>query len=143
MTDDEKPGSCALCGSESEIRARWLTAEGLLQDHELCKTCCVNFRVAFQGQRWLQSACFSDIAPNDQQSAAKTDSLADSLQCEIVRVRDVVLPVYDGTSIGITAATMMRQAIGDASIALAKGDAVAMLRAYNALSAIRLPETGQ
>jgi hypothetical protein len=66
------------------------------------------------------------------------DSLGTALPAEMARVRDEVLPVYDGIPTGRIAAALMRADLDRATKALAEGDVVAMLRAYEALKGCNL-----
>jgi hypothetical protein len=61
------------------------------------------------------------------------DSLGTALPREMARVRDVVLPEYLAIPTGIFAATMMRADLDRAATALAEGDVIEMLRAYESL----------
>jgi hypothetical protein len=65
-------------------------------------------------------------------------SLGEALPAEMARVRDQLLPVYDSMPEGIFAATMMRADLDQAAKAMAEGDVVAMLRAYEALKGYTL-----
>lgn len=60
------------------------------------------------------------------------ETLADALLNEQQRVREL-LPLYDAIPTGIFAATMMRQSLARAEQAVASGDGVAMLAAYEDL----------
>lgn len=61
-------------------------------------------------------------------------SLGEALPREMARVRDHVMPAYvECGSAGSFALALMRQALDDAAMALAEGDVVAMLRAYESL----------
>lgn len=62
------------------------------------------------------------------------ESLGEALPREMTRVRDMVMPVYQeiGPS-GAPALFMMRRDLDAAQKALAKGDVVEMLRAYEEL----------
>jgi hypothetical protein len=63
-----------------------------------------------------------------------SESLGEALPLEMARVRDEVLPFY--LEIGPTgsfAAGMMRRDLDEAAKAMACGDVVAMLRAYQEL----------
>lgn len=63
-----------------------------------------------------------------------TENLAEALPLEMARVRDELLPEYDALGApGVFAAAVLRHDLDDASRALASGDVVAMLRAYEAL----------
>jgi hypothetical protein len=62
------------------------------------------------------------------------DTLGDALPREMSRVRDHVLPAYvDIGEAGRFAATMIRNTLDVATKALAEGDVVMMLRAYQEL----------
>lgn len=63
----------------------------------------------------------------------QTQTLGDALPREMARVRDEVLPMYLEIPTGIFAAIMMRNALNAAAKAMAEGDVVAMLRAYEEL----------
>lgn len=65
---------------------------------------------------------------------SKTESLGEALPREMKRVRDEVIPAYIaiGPSGGL-ALLMMRAELDAATKALAEGDVVAMLRAYENL----------
>jgi hypothetical protein len=65
---------------------------------------------------------------------AETNTLGDALPREMARVRDEVLPAYVeiGAS-GAIAATLMRRSLDLAAKAMAEGDVVAMLAAYEDL----------
>lgn len=65
-------------------------------------------------------------------------TLGDQLPAEMKRVRDVLLPVYDATPMGHIAAAMMRASLDQATKALAEGDVVAMMRAYEDLKGYSL-----
>ena len=64
----------------------------------------------------------------------ETKTLGDELPREMARVRDKVMPVYQsiGTA-GALALAMMRADLDAAARAMAEGDVVAMLRAYESL----------
>lgn len=64
---------------------------------------------------------------------APMESLGTALPKEMARVRDVVLPEYLAIPTGIFAATMMRFDLDAAATALAQGDVIAMIRAYESL----------
>lgn len=66
------------------------------------------------------------------------DTLADSLPKEMARVRDELLPVYDSIPMGVFAATMMRADLDRAARAMAAGDTVAMIGAYESLKGYKL-----
>lgn len=68
----------------------------------------------------------------------KPRSLGEALPAEMARVRDEVLPVYLTIPTGIFAATMMRQSLDNAAKALAEGDTVAMITAYEDLKGYKL-----
>jgi hypothetical protein len=64
----------------------------------------------------------------------RPDTLGEALPKEMARVRDELMPRY--TAIGLHGQfglAMMRAALDAAARALAEGDVVAMLRAYEAL----------
>lgn len=61
------------------------------------------------------------------------DTLGDALPREMARVRDEVLPFYTPAVNGQFAAALMRKSLDDAAKALAEGDVVAMLAAYENL----------
>lgn len=63
-----------------------------------------------------------------------SDTLGDALPKEMARVRDRVMPAYQeiGNS-GWFALNMMRRDLDAAAKAMAEGDVVAMIRAYEAL----------
>lgn len=62
------------------------------------------------------------------------DTLGDALPREMARVRDEVMPAYQACgNAGVFALTMMRRDLDAAAKALAEGDVVAMLRAYQSL----------
>ena len=66
-------------------------------------------------------------------------SLGDALPAEMARVRGEVLPAYLESGVGgLPAATMMRRDLDAAARAMAEGDVVAMLRAYEALKGWQL-----
>lgn len=66
-------------------------------------------------------------------------SLGDALPREMARVRDVVMPPYlEIGAPGMFAVTMMRGDLDFAAKALAEGDVVAMLRAYESLKGWKL-----
>lgn len=68
-----------------------------------------------------------------------TESLGTALPKEMARVRDEVLPAYVEIGMpGIFAATMIRGHLDEAAEAMAEGDVVAMLRAYEALKGCNL-----
>jgi len=58
---------------------------------------------------------------------------------EMARVRDKLLPLYDGLpgNVGVFAATMMRQELDRATRALAEGDAIQCIRSYEALKGFK------
>lgn len=66
--------------------------------------------------------------------STKAQSLGEALPAEMARVRDQLIPLYlsCGTA-GVPAATMMRMSLDAAAKAMAEGDVVAMLRAYEDL----------
>jgi hypothetical protein len=63
-----------------------------------------------------------------------SETLGDALPKEMARVRDVVMPAYQeiGNS-GWFALTMMRRDLDAAAKAMAEGDVVAMMQAYQSL----------
>jgi len=65
-------------------------------------------------------------------------NLVEGIQAECNRLRDRVLPEYDKIPEGIFAATMMRQAIKRGEAAIASGDVVECLAAYNDLKGFEL-----
>lgn len=67
------------------------------------------------------------------------DTLGDALPREMARVRDEVMPPYlEIGPAGRFAIAMMRVDLDRAAAALAEGDVVAMLRAYQALKDYKL-----
>lgn len=62
------------------------------------------------------------------------ETLGDALPKEMARVRDKLIPIYQacGRSSGF-AIMLMRKALDDAAKAMAEGDVVAMIRAYQDL----------
>ena len=61
-------------------------------------------------------------------------TLGDALPREMSRVRDQVMPPYLAIGPeGVAALMMMRAALDDAARAMASGNVVAMLRAYESL----------
>ena len=69
----------------------------------------------------------------------KPSSLGEALPAEMARVRDVVMPPYQeiGPAGGL-ALMMMRQSLDRAAKALAEGDVVAMIAAYEDLKGYSL-----
>ncbi len=68
-----------------------------------------------------------------------TDTLGDALPREMARVRDRVMPAYREIGpAGAFALAMMRADLDVATKAIAQGDVVAMLRAYQSLKEIKL-----
>lgn len=68
--------------------------------------------------------------------ADKSETLAEALPREMARVRDKVMPAYQHPAIGNAGAfalAMMRADLDRAATAMAGGDTVGMLRAYEAL----------
>lgn len=62
------------------------------------------------------------------------DTLGDALPREMARVRDQVMPAYlEIGAPGLFALTMMRADLDLAARAMAEGDVVAILRAYESL----------
>jgi hypothetical protein len=67
-------------------------------------------------------------------SDTTTNTLGDALPREMARVRDEVLPEYVAIGPpGAIAATLMRVSLDAAAKAMAEGDVVAMLHAYEDL----------
>lgn len=63
-----------------------------------------------------------------------TDTLGDALPREMARVRDKVMPPYIAIGpAGAMALAMMRADLDAAATAMAEGDVVAMLQAYESL----------
>jgi hypothetical protein len=68
-----------------------------------------------------------------------SDSLGDALPKEMARVRDVVMPAYhDLGDVGAFALAFMRRDLDIATKALAEGDVVAMIAAYQSLKEYKL-----
>lgn len=67
------------------------------------------------------------------------DTLGDALPREMKRVREEIIPVYQtcGNS-GQLAIALMNSDLSKAEIALASGDTVKMIEAYNALKEYKL-----
>lgn len=63
----------------------------------------------------------------------KTENLIEGIQRQCTRLREDVLPHYDAIPTGVFAASMMRASIKMAEAAIASGDVIAMLKAYNDL----------
>jgi hypothetical protein len=62
------------------------------------------------------------------------DTLGDALPREIARVRDVLLPAYQGIGpAGAFGVVMLRQALDRANVAMIEGDLVKMIAAYEEL----------
>jgi len=62
------------------------------------------------------------------------ETLGDALPREMARVRDVVMPAYQEVgNVGVFALHCMRRDLDAAAKALAEGDVVAMIQAYQAL----------
>lgn len=63
-----------------------------------------------------------------------TETLADALPREMARVRDELIPAYQsiGPS-GLFGLAMLRESLDDAAKAMASGDVIAMVRAYQVL----------
>lgn len=59
-------------------------------------------------------------------------SIGTELPREMARVRDL-LPLYDAIPMGFLAARMMRASLDQAARALAEGDIIAVIRAYEDL----------
>jgi len=66
------------------------------------------------------------------------DTLGEALPREMERVREKVLPYYTPAVNGQLAAAMMRQALDDASKAMASRDLVGMICAYETLKGYRV-----
>jgi hypothetical protein len=63
-----------------------------------------------------------------------TETIADALPKEMTRIRDEVMPLYDAIGpAGGFALAMMRRDLDSAAKAMAAGDLVAMISAYQAL----------
>lgn len=60
-------------------------------------------------------------------------TLGEELPKEMARVRDKLLPLYDAIPTGVFAATMMRRDLDRAAKAMAEGDVVEMMSAYQSL----------
>lgn len=60
-------------------------------------------------------------------------SVGEDMPRQMARVRDEMLPVFDGIPGGAIAALMMRAALDEAAAALAQGDIVRVLLAYEQL----------
>lgn len=71
-------------------------------------------------------------------SEAAPASLAEALPREIQRVREEVLPLYQTIPTGALAVLLMKQDLLSASAAIADGDVVAQIRAYEALQGYQL-----
>lgn len=68
-----------------------------------------------------------------------TETLGTALPKEMTRVRDVVMPAYiEIGPAGAIALAMMRASLDQAQKAMAEGDVVAMLRAYEDLKGYTL-----
>jgi hypothetical protein len=66
-------------------------------------------------------------------------TLGEAQPREMARVRDEVMPIYQEIGReGLPALTMMRLELDAAAKALAEGDVVAMLRAYESLKGFEL-----
>lgn len=66
-------------------------------------------------------------------------TLGDALPAEMARVRDKVIPRYlEIGPAGSFAVTWMRRALDDAARAMAEGDGVGMMRAYEELKGAQL-----
>ena len=62
-----------------------------------------------------------------------SESVGTALPKEMARVRDEVLPLYLAIPTGIFAATMMRQDLDRAAVAMVEGDTVAMIACLESL----------
>ena len=68
-----------------------------------------------------------------------SETLGDALPKEMARVRDEVMPAYmEIGPPGLFALTMMRQELDRAARAMAEGDVIAMMTAYEALKGYNL-----
>jgi hypothetical protein len=68
------------------------------------------------------------------QLASESLSLGEALPREMARVRDQVMPAYQQIGgVGQFALTMMRQSLDAAAKAMAEGDPIAMIQAYQDL----------
>ncbi len=65
-------------------------------------------------------------------------SVGEQLPIEMARVRDKLLPIYDAIPTGIFAATQMRLWLDEAAKALAQGEIIRILRAYEELKGFEL-----
>jgi hypothetical protein len=69
----------------------------------------------------------------------KPRSLGEALPAEMTRVRDVVMPAYiEIGPAGAFGLAMMRQSLDFATKALAEGDVISMMRAYEDLKGWQL-----
>lgn len=75
----------------------------------------------------------SNADPKQPLTSSEMTTLGDALPREMARVRDDVLPYYTPEVNGQFAAAAMRRDLDSAARAMAEGDTVAMLRAYEAL----------
>jgi hypothetical protein len=74
-----------------------------------------------------------------EDEAKTSETLGDALPKEMARIRDVVMPVYrDIGPVGGFALAFMRQDLDAAARAMAEGDVVAMIGAYQKLKAYKL-----
>lgn len=70
----------------------------------------------------------------EQMAETGQDTLGTALPREMARVRDEVMPAYEEIGPpGQFALMLMRRGVDEAAKAMAEGDAVAMLRAYEYL----------
>lgn len=60
-------------------------------------------------------------------------SVGEQIPIEMARVRDQILPAYDGIPEGRVAAMLMRRDLDDAARALATGDVLECIRVYQRL----------
>jgi hypothetical protein len=75
-----------------------------------------------------------EINASDVPQMSKVVTLGDALPKEMARVRDEVMPAYQEIgAAGAMALVFMRNDLDRAARAMATGDVVAMLRAYEAL----------
>lgn len=65
-------------------------------------------------------------------------SVGEQLPLEMARVRDELLPIYDSIPMGAIAASSIRAWLDEAANALAAGDLVRIVRAYENLKGFEL-----
>lgn len=63
-------------------------------------------------------------------------SIGEELPKEMARVRELI-PLYDAIPTGAFAATLMRQSLDHAARALAEGNVIEIIRAYEALKGFK------